>query len=357
MTTLGLHLTRLFLLRIAIVTAGFVALMLVLDLLAHSDEVLKASGDAPLALFGYAALRLPETIVRALPLSVLLGSLLAMVGLVRHSELTAIRAIGVSQLRLLVAIVPAGLAIAVPQLWIRDQLLPPALDALIAEGLADEDQFVTRDQQGRIWLRAGTDIANLRTMDLKERILHQVVVFRRDEEGRVVERLSAPVAYATHDGWRLENVLVADPGSASQRRADSVVWRLGPDIDDLKLAERHPRTMPIAALWRFAGGGSGAAPAYLYAIWLQKRFAEPVATVLLLVLAVILGQNLHQRAGATMVLVGGVVAGFAFFIVDGLVMTLGEAGLMPPIIGAWGPTLLFAVVAAMVALHRETLTR
>ena len=67
-----------------------------LDLLGESGKILAVPGNGDAELWRYVGLRLPLLISRFLPFSVLLGTLIAFVGLNQHSEVVAMKAAGMS---------------------------------------------------------------------------------------------------------------------------------------------------------------------------------------------------------------------------------------------------------------------
>ena len=72
-------------------------------------------------------------------------------------------------------------------------------------------------------------------------------------------------------------------------------------------------------------------------------------------MSVPLVQRYQRDTNLVSILVFGLAAGFFFIVFDDLLMTFGEAGLIPPILAAWAATLIFAAIGATLALHHESL--
>jgi lipopolysaccharide export system permease protein len=49
----------------------------------------------------------------------------------------------------------------------------------------------------------------------------------------------------------------------------------------------------------------------------------------------------------------GFILGFLYFIADGLVMSLGETGAVPPVLAAWMPIVVFASVGGAWLIRLE----
>src|SRR5437764_12809431 len=83
-----------------------------LDLLGESVMILVVPGNTDADLWRYVSLRIPLLISRFLPFSVLLGTLIAFVGLNQNSEVVAMKAAGLSAHQILAPLVIASIGIA-----------------------------------------------------------------------------------------------------------------------------------------------------------------------------------------------------------------------------------------------------
>ena len=90
---------RLFLTRSLAVLVALVLILMTLDLLGESGKILAVPGNGDAELWRYVALRIPLLVSRFLPFSVLLGTLIAFVGLNQHSEVVAMKAAGFRRTR------------------------------------------------------------------------------------------------------------------------------------------------------------------------------------------------------------------------------------------------------------------
>ena len=93
---LALYMVKLFLTRSLAVLVALVLILMMLDLLGESGKILAVPGNTDDDLWRYVSFRVPMLISRFLPFSVLLGTLIAFVGLNQHSEVVAMKAAGLS---------------------------------------------------------------------------------------------------------------------------------------------------------------------------------------------------------------------------------------------------------------------
>ena len=113
--------------------------------------------------------------------------------------------------------------------------------------------------------------------------------------------------------------------------------------------------MTLAKIWSFATSADvGVRPTYFYEAWLQKRFSLPVSSILMILLAAPVAHSLYRRdRGLAAGMAIGFGLGFLYFISDGLVMSLGETGAVPPVVAAWLPILVFASVGGAWLIRLE----
>src|SRR3954465_2737204 len=109
---LALYMVRLFLTRSLAVLVALILILMTLDLLGESGKILAVPGNGDAQLWHYVALRLPLLVSRFLPFSVLLGTLIAFVGLNQHSEVVAMKAAGLSAHQILAPLIVASIGIA-----------------------------------------------------------------------------------------------------------------------------------------------------------------------------------------------------------------------------------------------------
>src|SRR4051812_48892644 len=103
---------RLFLTRTLAVLVALVLVLMTLDLLGEAGKILAVPGNTDADLWRYVGLRVPILVSRFLPFSVLLGTLIAFVGLNQSSEVVAMKAAGLSAHQILAPLIVASIVIA-----------------------------------------------------------------------------------------------------------------------------------------------------------------------------------------------------------------------------------------------------
>jgi lipopolysaccharide export system permease protein len=352
LSILSRYIARMLLARTLILLAGLAALMVILAFLADGDQVIEASDGVWLPILRYTVLRLPEILAQMLPITAVLAGLLTFAELVRHSELTAMYAAGLSKPRLVAAVLPVALLIALVQFLIEDQAVPAAVGALRAWGIGDYGS--AGDAPAVSWLRHRNDIVRIQRLDVATGELGGVTIFRRDPEGNLIAEIEAASASYEDGSWQLHDVTRSWVGSGAVEREARLSW--GSDLEPALLAAviAHPRETPLRQLIQVnRAPGLGTQPSYRYKLWLQERLAAPATTIAMILVVVALARPSGGRAPQNWLIAMGVAVGFLCWTFDGLVLAIGDLGLVPPALAAWTPLLVFATTAASVIVHQE----
>src|SRR5439155_18199173 len=156
---LALYMVRLFVTRSLAVLVALVLVLMMLDLLGESGKILAIPGNGDADLWRYVSLRIPLLISRFLPFSVLLGTLIAFVGLNQHSEVVAMKAAGLSAHQILAPLVVASIVIAGLLFAFNEGVVVNS--ARVVNAWSDNDYKPIPPQSGilsNVWLMNGDDL-------------------------------------------------------------------------------------------------------------------------------------------------------------------------------------------------------
>lgn len=352
MKTLRGYVTRIIATRIIGAAAILLAVLQILDLLDVTTEILDRGLGMP-GVLHYATLRVPRLLEQVLPLSVLAGGLFAFAQLARESAVIAMRSTGVSVYRLLGMVAPVALCVAVLDYVTVEVVAPrtdPALEAWWSDTAPPSDKAATARP-----FRAGADLVFAKAGAVDGHALTDVRIYRRDAQGRITERIETPRAVYQDRQWRLQQPRIVrfTDNEAMTSTAEQLAWdtRLRPTDVQVLLS---PDQAPSAANARRAlTGGGSERPASFYAMRLQQALAGPLSALVMLLLTVpvALG-NFRNREGA-MLTTYSLAAGLVFLVADGLLVALGEGGMLSPFLAAWTAPLVFAALATTALLRME----
>jgi lipopolysaccharide export system permease protein len=360
MITFMRYAVRTFLWNFLVLWLSFTALLQIVDLLGNSDEVLDRHPNDVGAVVEYAIWRLPELAVFLIPFSVLMATLLSLAKFERNNETMALKAAGAPYYQILLTFLPAVGLVAVLHFVMTDQMVPRAIDHLMSRNLYVDKKSKDDEDDRRVWVQEGDTIVEVGEVQEQGLVLLNVRLYARDESGNIFnERFVKRAVFSIETrSWALEGIVetrvVPDRGTEVVN-VPKATWetQLGPQ-EFSELIER-PQAMTTQRLWGFAASTQlGVRPTYFYETWLQKRIALPVSSILMILLAAPVALSFGRRdRGVASGMAIGFGLGFLYFITEGLVLSLGESGAVPPFFAAWLPAMLFASIGGLWLIRLE----
>jgi lipopolysaccharide export system permease protein len=339
--------------RIATVMAVLMGLTAFIEFVGQLDDIGVGDFGIPQALL-FAAMRLPGKAFVMLPMAALLGTLLGLGSLASNSELTALRAAGVSIRRLAGAVASTGVVLALLTLFVGEYVAPP-LDQY-------SRHFRTFSQHGQsgvamgpsAWIRERDVIINVNPLQADGQA-GGVYLFHMDPNGQLagIGRADSAVVDGTNQ-WVLNNyaeTVITDSGVEVQHRQHATQsTTLHPDL--MQLTVVRPRSMDGLMLYRYVKyleqNGLDARQ-YIVAFW--GRFASSAAVIPMCVLALpfVFGNLRNSGAGSRMAI--GIVIGLGYFLANRVLSDGGELYALSPVLVAWLPTVVLSV-CVLIALNR-----
>ncbi len=292
---------RLFVATLAVSTLAIV----VVEMLVNFDKIFgtRGFGDAAApaiwSVVSYLFLRIPSYYLRDLiPISSFSAAFLCMGLPARRSEITAARAGGISPRRLALPVLMAAMVVSGLSLAVNETLVQEATRRWSRLGIGGE-RITYR--QGTFWYRRGDRIYNVAEADPDTRRLRGVRVFELDPGGRLLRAIRAgSVQVLAGERWEFSKPVVH---SFRANRPD-----LGPRIEllpslnlevgsqrDLQLLSSQASGLGLADLFDAIAAKREAGRSVRRELaLLQRRLSEPLACLLLALLAIPVGFGVER---------------------------------------------------------------
>ncbi|MDY0074056.1 MAG: LPS export ABC transporter permease LptG [Thauera sp.] len=355
MKTLFRYLAREIYLASALVLIAFAGLFAFFDFINELDDIGKGDyrvADAAI----YVALLLPGRVYELLPVAVLIGALYALTTLARHSEITVMRAAGLSTGALMRMLAGIGLLLVALTFAVGEYIAPRSEAAAQEWRLNATRSSISQQLRSGLWVKDGDLVINVRRM-LPDRSMAETRLYEFDEDHAL--RSISEAKRGVHDGkdhWRLLEVVrtrFAAEGTVVEQLAE-IEWRseLTPEV--LGVLMVGPEHMPLAKLWtyvRHLQDNKQRADRYEIALW--KKIIYPFAVLVMLALALPFGFIHDRMGGAGARIFTGIMLGVGFHLLNGLFSNLGVINAWPPLLAALTPSLLFLLAAAGILLVIE----
>lgn len=355
--TLTLYLARLFVVRIFAVLVMLVLVLLMLDLLTASGKILAVPGNTQSEVWTYATLRMPQLVARFLPYSVLLATIITLVGLNQNSEVVAMKAAGMSAHQVLAPLLLTALVVGLASFAFNERVVTRATATLKAWDAVEFAQ-IPRDSgvRANVFVSEGSDILAASTVSGAGTAteLAGVTWYRRSPSGAIADQIRAPRATWTGTGWKLEDAVRFEvAGARSTRLGDTIVGR-GLTPQQVALGGADPDALPFWELRRTIADyeAAGRRTAEMKSKWWHK-LAGPLSSVLMPLLGAVAAFGLARSGQVFVRAVIGMALGFAYFVVDNAALAMGNFGGYPPLLAAWAPFVLFALIGETVLIRTE----
>jgi len=236
----------------------------------------------------YVVLTLPRRIYDYLPLAAFMGCLVGLGTLASSSELTVIRAAGVSVKRIVWSAMKPALVAVLLGVLIGEYIAPPA------ERLAQSQKAVAQGagqnvaSASGVWHREGDTFMHLNAVQ-PNGVLHGVSLFEFDADRWLVSARFAERGIHLGDYWRLENVVTTRFSSTETSREThrSLRWESGLSPEVLSVLIVKPENLSIRGLYTYASylGEQGLnATNYWLAFW--KKVLMPLGTAVMVMVAI-----------------------------------------------------------------------
>lgn len=348
-------LIRLIATRYVAILLGISILALSLELVAHAKEIQALQPGSALIIFKYLLMRAPSMLANYMPISILLAMLLALTELSYRNEMVALWSTGMSPVRFIVLLLPLAFLLGGLHFVLRDTVIPATIPQLRDWGIGDFGRTkLLMGEQDPIWMRAGPDILRAGSASPDSTVLHDVIIFRRDENGLLREQIYADTATLSGDRWTLKPALVYYRDNLTPSRLDTLVYSGAMKPAAAGTRSGEPEEMSLRDLAYFIDNqGFGIRPVWVYQTWQHKRITLFFTSLLMMAMCVPLASRFRRGGGLGALFAIGVGMGFVYFIIDGVALTMGELGFVSPWLGAWIPLIAFGFLTAVMALRAE----
>ena len=305
-----------------------------------------AEGDvSPLQLLILTGLKIPKLIEQTIPFVVLFGVMGTLSSMNKRSELTVMRAAGLSAWRFLRPAVIVSALIGL--VW--STVVNPLSSRMMGEYDSRIAEISGSFQSSEIWLREGSNdarrVIQATGVDLLSKRLDGVVFFEMriaEDDATVFERrYDAQTARLITPGyWTLAGVIENAPGELT-RRTDELTLPTNITVEDLREQSGEQIDPPFWEIQEAIKANEKAGfSARKLRLQFHKLLALPFLLIAMTFIAACASMRLVRSGGTLQLLIMGAALGFAVFFADSVITAFGEVATLPVILSAWTVPLL-----------------
>jgi lipopolysaccharide export system permease protein len=348
-------LDRYFIAHIARATGIVLALLVVLFSFLSLTEELEDVGKGAFATtdaVSVVLLTMATRVTDLLPVTILLGTIIALSALTNHREFLAMRSAGISSWQLARTLIVAAATLAVAALALQSYVIPPAerkaqefRSKQLAETAIGESEFWSKHE--RRFLRVGRVDFGYIPRDIE--------IFELGSGGRLEHLLVADKAEVVNrQEWLLRDVTekLLDGDSVRIRQSDTLVWRSFLSSEQLATLIAPARAVSPLDLYRYITemDGSGVDTRdHENILWHQ--IATPIALFAMALLGLPFALGSTQVRSTALRSIIGVGIGIAFYLGEQISGHVAEIYALSPALSALAPATLI-LLGSLLAIRR-----
>ena len=338
-----------------LVLAALLALFGFFDLIRELDDLGRGSYRLT-AMLAYVALTLPSHAYVLLPAAGLIGTLFALARMSESSELTVMRASGLSLTQLAMHVGAAGLVIALITLAFGELVTPFTEEAAKGLRLKATSSIVAREFRSGFWVKDDRSFVNIQDVTADTQLLN-LRIYEFDPAFRLISISRAETGtYAGPNKWDLANVELTrfEGERAVLQRLPHLTWTsvLTPDIlSVLKIVPERMSALNLRAYIEHLRDNRQKATRYEIALW--SKLFSPAGAIVMMILSIPFALVSARAGGVGAKIVMGIMIGLAFNAATRMFSHVGLLNDWPALASAGAPVAIAALVAVWMLVRAE----
>jgi len=294
-------------------------------------------------------LNLPSVIVMSIPMGVLLSTVMTLNKLSLSSEITVMRACGISLNRIAKSIFIFAFLMAGTSFFVNEKIVPIMTRQSTKLALwAIEQQHVPEGKENFVFKELG-DGGILKRMfyvgSCKKGILYNITVIDNSDEG-AIKVVQAKEGQTTAKGWVLQKAAaytIADEGKVLNTSLfDDSLIKFNMDVSK-RMNKNFAKENNFGQLLQYLKNAKISQQERIqYKVDLYDKIALPVTTIVFVLLGVPLAIT-PPRVRYNRGFLFSILIIFFYYLVRALSISMGEAGTMLPFLAAWLPNIILSV--------------
>ena len=335
---------------------ALLALFALFDLKSELDNVDKGQYTLSTVLL-YVTLLQPSHVVVIFPVAALMGTLFAVTRLSMQSELTVMRASGLSLTKLAGFATVIGLGFSALTFLFGEFVAPAAEDAAKRMRLAATSSVVAQEFRSGFWVKDGLSFINIQTVTLDTKLLNmRIYEFDRTYRMASISLAKSAVFDETNNRWVLNDVerTTFEGARARMEKLPVADWNSAVTPDLLAVLRVRPGDMSLLNLNSYIEHlreNKQNSTRYQLAFW--AKVFQPLAVVIMMLAAIPFAIQSQRASGVGGKLMLGIMIGLGFYFLNQLASHMAVLNDWPPFMTVTLPLFLFLGVAIALLAWRE----
>jgi len=334
----------------ALSLSSLIMIYLVVLFFQKIDDFMKH--QAPFYLiFKYLFYKTPEVVFQwTLPYGILLATLLTLGMLSRHSEITAMKAGGVSLYRITFPLLIFAFFVCFFSFLGNEYLVPYSnrkTHHVLSVQVRKEPPSFFRNY--KIWYHTDNQILNIQLIDQKNKLLKGLTLYQFNDQFRCIQRIDAREAKWEDGRWRLLDGAIRDFDEKVSTRMTpfkekEIEFPLKENWESFQKVERGSGEMSYTDLKTYIHKiQSSGYDATRYLAELYAKLSYPFLNVVMVLIGIPFALKTGRSGGVALSIGMSVMIGFSYGVIFYIFLSFGKSGILPPLLSAWTPTVIFGL--------------
>ena len=286
---------------------------------------------------------IPQIFFMMAPYSILLATVICISSLSRNSELTAMRAGGISLLSITTPILLVA-ALVTSVSIVSNEFITPFTNQkanYIQNVLVRKGKPRSIIQENKIWYRSKDDtLWNIEYLNPRNRTFRGIHIYFYETGNSLAMRLDA--TSAVHDGkdWIFEDAYVRkfnDLRNPESSYYKSAKYRFSENPEDFFRIERKENEMSMRHIHRYRQKlRNEGLDSTRYDVDFHYKISYPFICIIMALIAIPFSLR-SSRAGGIVFSCGlSIIVGFIYYYLFSMFISIGHGGALPPLLSAWG---------------------
>ncbi len=358
MGLLAQYISKAYLRYFLLSVTAFSGTYLLIDFLDKIDDFVgKSTPSATVVL--YFINSLPLFFVRVAPIAILMASFMTIGSLSRTGEITAMRAGGLSLVKIAKPLIIVTLIITVGIVLIQEMVMPVS-----ARTMKDIWNIQIKGEKGpqavrdNVWYRSGDRMIYIKQALPQDGQLHDITIFNLNDQFNIVKRSDADHAEYLDGEWQFNNAAVRKFNPATGEVTERSVSKktqlpFSKTPEDFKHVEATLGELTFIDLYRKSKKLSSEGYSTVrHQVDMHTHIASPFACLIMVLLGIPFALHRGRSASLASGIVVSVLIGVSYFILNSIATVFGYSGILPPIIATWAGNIIFALIGIWFILFR-----
>ncbi|NOT14210.1 MAG: LPS export ABC transporter permease LptG [Methylotenera sp.] len=340
--------------NIALIVLALMAMFAFFDLIEELESLGKGSYGLGKVLI-FVLLSAPGHIYDVMPVAVLVGCMMSLGQLARHSELVVLRVSGISLFNIAILLLKIGAIFTVITFLIGELITPLSEKSAQRMRIQATDAVIAQDFMTGLWVKDGQSFINIEEV-LPDTTLLNVHIYEFNQQAKLLLTRYAKSGEFKEDYWLLKDststYFEGDKVRTHTLSTESWHSLIRPELLNVLLIA--PDKMSAWNLYGYINhlfNNKQKTTRYEIALW--AKLIYPLACLVMVVLALPFGFIQQRSGGANAKIFFGIMLGIVYQLLNRVFTHVGLLNDWPPFLSAIVPTLIFLMAGVAMLRYSE----